>query len=328
MRNIATRNKPEGGALGGVVEKFVGGVMNDAKGSGKDAEQEIHRRLESLQELVNGYDFAAVIASYWRGFQEGNDQLKTDAVRWLRGEFSTKTDARQALGVRSIIDDASFYDQLKLLARFVRIAGYSGLLVCLDELVNLYKLSNTQARTANYEQLLRILNDALQGTTEGIGFVLGGTPDFLMDSRRGLYSYPALQSRLAENTYAKGGLVDFTGPVVRLASLSQEEFYLLLGKLRHVYASGDPGKYLLPDDGITAFMGQCHERLGEAYFRTPRTTITGFINLLSVLEQNQGADWRALVGQVEVQPDTGGLSEAEVVVDSTGGTDELTSFKL
>lgn len=328
MRNVATRNKPEGGALAGIVEKFVSGVVADAKAGGKNPEQEIHRHLESLQELVNGYDFAEVIAGYWRGFQEGNEQLKSDAIRWLRGEFSTKTDARQALGVRSIIDDASVYDQLKLLGRFVRLAGYAGLLVCLDELVNLYKLANTQARNSNYEQILRILNDSLQGSTEGLGFVMGGTPDFLLDSRRGLYSYPALQSRLAENSYAKDGLVDFTGPVVRLASLSPEEFYVLLGKLRDVYASGYATQYLLPDDGITAFMTQCQQRLGENYFRTPRTTITAFINLLSVLDQNRAADWKSMVGQVEVKPDDGGLADKEVIGEPAGGADELSSFKL
>jgi hypothetical protein len=328
MRNIATRSKPEGGATAAIVEKFVSGVVIDSKATDKNPEQEIHRHLSSLQELVNGYDFAEVIARYWHGFEEGNEQLKSDAIRWLRGEFSTKTDARQALGVRSIIDDASIYDQLKLLARFVRLAGYAGLLICLDELVNLYKLANTQARNSNYEQLLRILNDSLQGSTEGLGFVLGGTPDFLLDSRRGLYSYPALQSRLAENSFAKDGLVDFTGPVVCLASLSPEEFYVLLGKLRDVYANGDATQYLLPDEGIAAFMTQCQQRLGETYFRTPRTTITAFVNLLSVLDQNRGADWKSLLGQVEVKPDDGGLTEHEIIGEPTGGENELASFRL
>ena len=294
MRNVATRAKPEGGALAAVVEKFVSGLVTDGEAAGKDLEKEIHARLEPLKELVNGYDFVDVVSAYWRGFRDGNEQLKSDAVRWLRGEFSTKTDARQALGVRTIVDDAAFYDQLKLMARFVRIAGYAGLLVCLDELVNLYKLSNTQARNSNYEQILRILNDSLQGSVEGLGFVLGGTPEFVLDPRRGLYSYPALQSRLSENRFAKEGLVDFSGPVVRLASLSQEEFYVLLEKLRHVYAFGDPSKYLLPDEALKAFMTHCQQQLGEVYFRTPRTTITAFIDLLSVLEQNPTASWQSL----------------------------------
>ncbi len=242
--------------------------------------------------MVNGYDFAEVIAAYCRGFNEGNEQLKADAIRWLRGEFTTVTDARAALGVRSIVDDASVYDQLKLLSRFVRLAGFGGLMVCLDELVNLYKLANTQARNANYEQILRILNDSLQGSTDGLGFVLGGTPEFLMDTRRGLYSYPALQSRLAENTFAKAGYVDLSGPVIRLTSLTPEDFYVLLLNLRNVYAYGDAEHYLLPEEAIPAFIEHCGQRLGEAYFRTPRTTITAFINLLAVLEQNPEADWR------------------------------------
>jgi hypothetical protein len=328
MRNLATRTKPEGGALAGVIEKFVSTVLTEAKATGVAPGDAIHAKLEQLKEMVNGYDFADVIATYWRGFEESNEQLKSDAIRWLRGEFTTKTDARQALGVRTIIDDASFYDQFKLLARFTRLAGYSGLLVCLDEMVNLYKLSNTQARNSNYEQILRILNDSLQGSAEGLGFVLGGTPEFVLDTRRGLYSYTALQSRLAENTFAKNGLVDFTGPVVRLASLSPEDFYVLLGKLRDVYAFGDASKYLLPDQALKAFMEHCQKRLGEAYFRTPRTTITAFINLLSVLEQNPGTNWQALLGQVEVQKDDGGAADLQVDADNPGADDDLTSFKL
>lgn len=322
-KNLSSRTKPEGGALAGIVEKFVAQAKSEAKAGGITTEAAIRQRLDHLTEMVNGYDFAEVIAAYCRGFEEGNEQLKADAIRWLRGEFTTKTDARAALGVRTIIDDASFYDQLKLLARFVRLAGYSGLMVCLDELVNLYKLSNTQARNSNYEQILRILNDSLQGSAEGLGFVLGGTPEFLMDTRRGLYSYAALQSRLAENTFAKAGMVDYSGPVMRLASLAPEDFFVLLQKLRHVYASGEVAKYLLPEPAIPAFMEHCAKRLGDAYFRTPRTTITAFINLLAVLEQNPGADWKELIGVTDVIADSGGSADMAVEND-----DEFASFQL
>jgi bacteriophage exclusion system BrxC/D-like protein len=322
-KNLSTRLKPDGGALAGVVEKFIAQAKTEAKAAGKNSESVIRERLGHLSEMVNGYDFADVIAAYCQGFESGNEQLKADAVRWLRGEFTTKTDAKAALGVRTIVDDASVHDQLKLLARFVRLAGYSGLMVCLDEMVNLYKLANTQARNANYEQILRILNDSLQGSAEGLGFVLGGTPEFLLDTRRGLYSYSALQSRLAENTFAKTGLVDYSGPVMRLASLTPEDFYVLLEKLRHVYASGDPAKYLVPDAAIPAFMEHCAQRLGEAYFRTPRTTITAFINLLAVLEQNPEAQWQALIGATDIHRDTGGESDTAVDAD-----DELASFQL
>jgi len=322
-KNMSTRTKPDGGAMQGIVEKFISQAKAEAKSAGTDSESVIRAHLSELTEMVNGYDFAEVIAAYCRGFEEGNEQLKADAIRWLRGEFTTKTDARAALGVRTIIDDASIYDQLKLLSRFVRLAGFGGLMVCLDELVNLYKLANTQARNANYEQILRILNDSLQGSSEGLGFVLGGTPEFLMDTRRGLFSYPALQSRLAENTFAKTGLVDLSGPVIRLSSLTPEDFYVLLQKLRHVYAGGDVEKYLLPDEALPLFMAHCNQRLGEAYFRTPRTTITAFINLLAILEQNPGADWRTLLGAVEVAKDFGGEKDTEVEAD-----DELATFKL
>lgn len=325
MRNLSTRTKPDGGALGGIVEKFIATAKTEAKAAGLTTEAVLRQKLDQLTELVNGYDFADVIAAYCRGFEEGSEQLKSDAVRWLRGEFATKTDARQALGVRTIVDDASVYDQLKLMARFVRLAGFAGLMVSLDELVNLYKLANAQARNSNYEQILRILNDSLQGTAVGLGFVLGGTPEFLLDTRRGLYSYPALQSRLAQNTFAANGLVDYSGPVVRLSSLTPEDFYVLLQKIRSVYAFGDPAKHLLPDQGVMSFMEHCNKRVGETYFRTPRTTITAFVNLLAVLEQNPGAAWQELLGGIEVAVDTGGAGDKTVEADEG---DEFASFKL
>jgi len=323
MRNLATRTKPEGGALSGVVEKFIATAKSEAKAKNLSTEQVIRSKLEQLTELVNGYDFADVIAGYCRGVEEGNEQLKSDAVRWLRGEFATRTDARAALGVRTIVDDASIYDQLKLMARFVRLAGYAGLYVCLDEMVNLYKLANSQARNSNYEQILRMLNDSLQGEAVGLGFVLGGTPEFLMDTRRGIYSYSALQSRLAQNAFATNELVDFSGPVLRLLSLTVEDLYLLLGKIRHVYAAGDAARYLLPDSAIASFMEHCANRIGDSFFRTPRTTITSFVNLLAILEQNPGTDWKNLIGEVRVEVDEGGTSDVAVASD-----DELASFKL
>ncbi len=333
MRNIATRSKPDGMAMSSVIERFVTEALKEAREKGGSPESIIHERLQGLSEMTGGYDFAEVIAQYWRGHDTANEQLKADAVRWLRAEFTTRTDARAALGVRTMIDDSNFFDHLKLMARFVRFAGFHGMFVMLDEMVNLYKLAHTQARNANYEQILRILNDCLQGSAVGLGFVMGGTPDFLMDTRRGLYSYSALQSRLAENTFAVNGLVDFNSPVLRLANLSPEDLYVLLGKICNVFASGDPTKHLIPDEGLRQFMEHCSKRIGESYFRTPRTTITAFANLLSVLEQNPHASWRDLLGQVTVDTDADPDSEIEPdgapgESDAPPADDQLASFRL
>ena len=207
--------------------------------------------------------------------------------------------------MRTIIDDGNFYDQLKLFAKFTRLAGFQGLIICLDGMANLYKLANSQARASNYEQILRILNDCLQGSVEGLGVVMAGTPDFLLDPRRGLYSYQALQSRLGQNPYAKNGLVDFSSPILRLGNLTPEDLYVLLFKLRDVFAWGDSGKYLVPDEGLQAFMEHCAKRIGEAYFRTPRTTIVAFLNFLAILDRNPGTEWRAILGDLLVEKDQG-----------------------
>jgi len=186
MRNVSTRTKPEGNALSSVVERFITEARKEADQAGAAVATVISNRLANLSELVGGYDFAHVVGAYWKGHDQNNEQLKSDALRWLRAEFTTKTDARNALGVRTIIDDFNFYDSLKLMSLFVRQAGYNGLLINLDEMVNLYKLSSQAARVSNYEQILRILNDCLQGSAQYIGFIMGGTPDFLFDPRKGL----------------------------------------------------------------------------------------------------------------------------------------------
>lgn len=330
LRNCSTRTKQDGNALTSVVERFITNARKEADTKNINVTTAIEERLNNLSELVGGYDFAKVISAYWQGYESGNDQLKDDAVRWLRGEFTTKTDARNALGVRAIVDDANVYDHFKLLSLFVRQAGYAGLLVNLDELVNLYKLSSQKARTSNYEQILRMLNDCLQGSAEYLGFLLGGTPDFLLDPRKGLYSYEALQSRLAENSFARAaGIVDYSSPTLHLANLSPEELLVLLRNLRHVFASGDQGKYLVPDDALTAFLAHCSQRIGDAYFRTPRNTIKAFVDLLAVLEQSPEIQWSQLVSQVHVAAENNtDMPELTIPYDGDEGDDNLTTFRL
>lgn len=326
VRNMATRTKPEGGALSSVVERFITDCVREAEAEGATVERAIDRRLAALQEHVGGYDFATVLKTYWRGSEADDEAVKAAALRWLRGEYSTKTEARLALGVRNIIDDDNVYDSLKLMAAFVRLAGYGGLLVAFDEMVNLYKLQSAQARNQNFEQILRIVNDVLQGQVSGLGVVFGGTPEFLMDSRRGLYSYQALQSRLMENGFATQGRVDLSGPVLRLQSLSPEDLLVLLSNLRNIFALGAPDKHLVPDEALTQFMVHCNKRIGEAYFRTPRNTIKVFVQFLSVLEQNPTEDWRDLLGVVEIAADNDGETDLALIPEA--GDDELATLRL
>lgn len=331
MRNLATRNKPNGNALSSVVERFVSRAVREGEAGGTNISSVIHDKLALLSELVGGYDFAKVIEAYWNGHEQGDDTLKSNAIRWLRAEYTTKTDAKRDLGVRTIISDASFYDSLKLLGLFVRQAGYSGLLVNLDEMVNLYKLNSTQARTSNYEQILRILNDCLQGTVEYLGFLLGGTPEFLLDTKKGLYSYEALQSRLAENTFAQqAGVIDYSSPAMHLANLTPEEVYILIKNLRHVYASGDPSKYIVPDEALKAFLNHCSKTIGDAYFRTPRNTIKAFLDMLSVLDQNPSISWNQLIEELSVEEDRPSDMDTAEVEDEDGGSTSngLANFKL
>jgi P-loop Domain of unknown function (DUF2791) len=329
-RNLATRTRPDGGALSSVVERFVSQAQQEAETRGMATGLVIREKLAHFEEMTGGFDFAEVVRRYWEGHETGDDDLKTAALRWLRGEFTTRTDARKALGVRSIVDDANVYDQLKLVSAFTLAAGYKGLLVGLDEMVNLFKLTSSQARNANYEQILRILNDVLQGSASHLGFLLGGTPEFLLSTRRGLYSYEALQSRLAENSFARDGLVDLSGPVIRLGSLTQEDLFVLLQNIRAVMLDDVTA---LPDGALQAFMAHCSARIGEAYFRTPRNTVTAFVNMVAILQQNPGTEWTDLIASVDLRDDPGeDMSDVTDPLTLTQGSgdadDSLTSFRL
>lgn len=328
MRNMSTRNKPDGNALSSVVEGFISISRQEADELGVPTTDVIRGKLSKLTELVGGYDFAKVIENYWIGYENGDDTLKSNAIRWLRGEYETKTDARRDLGVRSIIDDAAFYDSLKLLSLFVQQTGYKGLLVNLDELVNLYKLNSSAARKSNYEQVLRILNDCRQGSAENIGFLLGGTPEFLLDTRKGLYSYDALQTRLAGNSFAeKAGVIDYSAPALHLANLTPEELYILLKNLRHVYAGGDEEKYLVPDESLQSFLQHCSKTIGESYFRTPRNTIKAFLDMLTVIDQQPDISWDDLIESTTIAAEIASDADIEVS-ESDSRNDEFTNFTL
>ena len=324
-RNLATRAHPEGNAMVPLVEKFITEQRRIADETGRDVEQVIKEKLSSLSELVDGYDFAQVIAKYWQAYNEDNEELKGCVIRYLRGEYTTKADAKRDLGVRAIVEDSNVYDHIKLLSRFITQSGYKGLLVNLDEMVNLYKLPSQRARTSNYEQLLRILNDCLQGSAQNIGFMFGGTPEFLMDQRKGLYSYEALHSRLAENTFAKvANVVDYRSPILMLQNLSPEEIFVLLCNIRNVFASGKSENYLLPDEALKAFLVHCSKNIGDAYFRTPRNTIKAFVDLLSVIEQNPDLSWQALIGSIKIESETD-TSLVTIVKGQTLSSDENSS---
>ena len=330
IASLSTRTKQDGNALPNILEKFISIARDDAQRTGRTTCSVIDGMLEELNEYPTGYTFAKVIGKYWEGYENGNDTLRNNSLKWLKAEYSTKTDAIRDLGVRDILNDSSFFNTLKLYSVLVRKAGYKGFLVCLDEMVNLYKVPNSISRKANYEEILSMLNSTLQGALSNIGFIMCGTPEFMTDANCGLYSYEALRSRLAENSFTKGlGIVDYNSTVLRLSNLTQEELYLLLIKLRHIFSYGDSDKYLVSDDAIIAYLSHCMNKIGESYFRTPRNTIKGFLDLLSVLEQYPDKRWTDIIEEIDIKEDKE-ISDLGAMLEqnSSETDDEFASFKL
>lgn len=313
MRNLSTKVRPEGGALPAILEKWISSIQSQVIAEtqltptdlnfAKMVESKIHHVVDQMEGLVHGFDFARVIVAYWQGYVTHNETLQDSALRWLRGEFSTKSEAREALGVRVIIEDEDWYDYLKLMARFVAAIGYKGLVTLIDEAVNLYKISHSISRNNNYEKILTMFNDTMQGKAEYLYIILGGTPQFVEDNRRGLYSYEALYTRLAATRFAQDkGLKDVSGPVIRLEMLDYSELYLLLKRVLQVYVvqySYDPQ---LTDDNLQNFLQVVVNRLGADELLTPREVIRDFIGVLNLMRQNPGQTFVGLIGNEQFKP--------------------------
>lgn len=332
ISSLSTRTRQDGNALENILERFISVVKEEVSLTQKSFSYVVATLLKDMSDIPGGYNFIKVINVYCEAYEEEDDFLKSKALKWLRAEYTTKKDSYVDLGVREFISDKSLLNTIKLYCLLVRKAGYNGLMVCMDELVNLYKITNTVSRNANYEEILRMLNDTLQGSFSSLGFIMGGTPEFLTDHRRGLYSYEALRSRLTENTFASQlGLMDYNTTVLRLASLTKEELYVLLQNLRHVFAYGDTKKYLVPDPALNAFLVHCSKKIGDSYFRTPRTTIKSFLDMLSLLEQYPQYKWSDILESVNIEKDREESGINTDIRHSQIGKDiddEFASFKL
>jgi hypothetical protein len=312
MRNIATKTKPDGGAIALILEKWISSILSQvAQDTGKrPGDEEFDNKVESkilevvnnLEGLVHGFDFATVVTAYWRGHREDNEEKKDAALRWLRGEFATKTEAKSALGVRVIIEDDTWYDYIKLFSKFISDIGYKGLFVLLDEAVYLYNISHKGSRDNNYEKLLALFNDAMQGKAEYLGILMGGTPTFLEDSKRGLYSYEALYTRLKPGRTAKKGLQDMSAPVIRLEPLTPENILELLQRLTDVHAAHYKNKKTLTPAQLQEFTQEVTSRLGAKELLTPREVVRDFIEVLNLLQQNPDISFSQLIHSSEFKP--------------------------
>ena len=305
MQHLSNRTRPEGGALESVLQKWLAGLQSEAaketgyKVTDPELIEEVSHRISAvlaeLSEMAYGFAFAGVVDSYWRGVKNDDEALRQAALRWLRGEFANKTEARKYLPVDSVIDDQNWYEFLKLFAVFTHKAGYKGILIFLDEGVNLYKITHKQSRESNYEKLLTIFNDTMQGKAAYLGMFMSGTPQFIYDERRGLFSYEALRSRLSDNRFRVEGVVDYSSPVIRLEQLSREEIYLLLERLCEVHSAHYEYECVLGFNELNEFMALTLARLGTDRLLTPREITRDFLGLLNILLQNPNVTFGDLV---------------------------------
>lgn len=312
MENLSISSKPDGNALKNILEKWINEVQAKViKEKGyealelnnpsfvKDMETEITAIVSKMDELTGGYDFARVLTLYFRGFVNDNSELQRCVIRWLRGEYRTKTEARNDLGVRTIIDDDNYYNYLKVMAKFVKQIGYSGLVINLDEAINLYKITHSKTREKNYESILKIYNDTLQGNVQGLYVTFSGTPEFLEDERRGLFSYGALKRRLESNKFETNEYRDLTQPVIKLTPLNQNDTFVLLTKLRDIHAVHHGYEPMITSEEIAAFLKKEYARPGASENLTVGDIIRTFIGALNILYQNPDLDKNEIFSTIE-----------------------------
>ena len=283
IRNISTKTRPEGGALNLILDRWVASCA-DAD------ESAVNSQLAPLEEMVHGFDFARMLRRYRAAVSEGDEEATSRVTKWIRGEYRTKSEARAEMGSSTIISDDDWYDYVKLIARFLVCSGYKGMLVLIDELVNLYKIPNAITRQYNYEKILTMYNDTLQGKAQYLGVIMGGTPTSIEDRRRGVFSYEALRSRLAQGRFARDDLKDMLAPIIRLQPLTYEELLVLIEKLMQIHAGYFGWTPTLTENDLVDFLKIEFGRVGADTHLTPREVIRDFIELLDILCQNPDAN--------------------------------------
>ena len=306
IRNLSTKTRPEGGALTLILDRWISAVQSETAmesglppedpAFGALVEKKIFAVISALNEMVHGFDFARLLTVYYRAAVAGDDEKKTQVVKWFRGEYTTKSEARAELGVNIIITDDDWYEYIKIFAVFLKKAGYNGMLVLVDELVNIYKIPNSITRQYNYEKILTMYNDTLQGKARYLGLILCGTLQCIEDPRRGVFSYEALRSRLAEGKFGREGVKDMLAPIIRLEALTAEEMLVLVEKLAAIHADLFGYEQTLTQQDLVAFIEIEFGRIGAGGNITPREVIRDFIELLDIVYQNPQVDVRALLG--------------------------------
>ena len=331
IQNLSTKTRPEGGALTLILDRWINsvqmqvsqetGLNNDDPKFEQAVDQKIYGVISSLNELVHGFDFAKLLNMYYHAYMSGDDETKAKVVKWFRGEYSHKTEAKKELGVDIIISDSDWYEYLKLFATFFRQAGYAGLMIMIDELVNIYKIPNAISRQYNYEKILTMYNDTLQGKAKYLGIIMCGTPQAIEDRRRGVYSYEALRSRLATGKFAQAGARDMYAPVIKLEPLTAEEMLVLTEKLADMHAGLYGYERTITDDDLAQFIKIEYARVGADTNITPREIIRDFIELLDIVWQNPQTDIKTLLNS-----DQFSYTKSEAVSDNK--EQDYTEFKI
>ncbi|MCL2164764.1 MAG: ATP-binding protein [Oscillospiraceae bacterium] len=320
IRNLSTKSKPDGGALPLILEKWISGIQaavkSESNTSGDEfndlVERKIYAVAGSLEGMVNGFEFAKAVVAYWKAYLKDDEAQKSNVLRWFRGEYQSRREAKGDLDINFIVTDETWYDFLKVFAAFLVGAGYKGLLVVLDELVNIFKIPNSITRANNYEKILTMYNDVLQGKASHIGFLMGGTPQCIEDKYKGIFSYEALRSRLAEGHFATSDVKDLSAPIIRLQMLSQEEMYILVEKLLNIHAQLYNYTPSLSHEELIYFLTVEYNRVGAETHITPREIIRDFIELVNILHQNPQKSVSGILGDNSFEMAKGGLSDEDI----------------
>ena len=306
VRNMSTKTRPDGGALSLILEKWISNIQTQLMSTGlydigsaeltRAVTTKIYEVINEIQEMVHGFDFAKVISLYWEAYREGNDDKKSKVLKWFRGEYTTKTEARQEIGINIIITDEDWYEYIKILASFIARAGYKGMYILVDELVNLYNLPSSVSRQNNYEKMLTMYNDTMQGKAHHIGIIMSSTPQCIEDMRKGVFSYEALRSRLETGRFSTETTTDMLAPILRLQPLSYEEMTVLIEKLTLIHAGLYNYKSSITTDDLVSFLKVEYSRIGTGTNITPREIIRDFIEVLNILVQNPSVTIQSIIG--------------------------------
>lgn len=309
VSNISIKTCPEGGALQYILDDFISKIVMDEENntsaasninSKESARKSFQKFLIPFRTKVHGIEFTNILLRYYDAYQSNDFDEINRCLKWLKGEYRLRSEVKNDFGSSIMITDDDWFDFLDLYVTLFKIIGFKGLFIMFDEVINLFRIINPSYRLKNYEKVLNMYNDTLQGKVKNVGIILAGTPESIYDSTKGLFSYEALKSRLyfANPLQTK---INPLSPIITLSPLTQSDLVVLLERLSVIHSEVTGYNNEISLEEILSFLQYVYGH--SEVVATTRSIIRDFLNLLNTKNDDNSLSFEDVLKNIAPSSD-------------------------